>query len=527
MADVATPSADAMPHARQPTASNAAKEKAAPSSKPERPDEEQYKGELSKAEKELKSAEERMKGIKGRLDMARPNNKDSPSGKRQQELRAELQSIRTQQQSSKSSRTQVMDKIKRLDENLKSRIAEQKVARSRVQFKSVDDVQREIDRLQKQVDAGTMKIVDEKKALADISQLNRQKKGFAGFDEAQKGIDDAKAQIAELKKSMDDPESKALSDRYTQITTELDQIKGEQDNAYKNLNALRDERTKAHEEQQKKYAAVKEIKDKYFQARRAAADYEKEARRIRDEKRRAENDAYHRGRRQEAAQSKLEEASAPAYQDEIRTTQSLIAHFDPSSAQKKEVSGPGKFAAAASRTVDDSGMKGTRLTKKGGDDEDYFAGTGGKKNKRNRKQQTAAASPAPEGKFNLDLGTIDSLAKIGIDPPMSQADVPTVVDKLKEKLDFWKGDQKRKTDENVSNAQKEIDRLEAEANTADAKSDGRVTETARKPAAEKPGVNGSASAGAEQEQEKDAAADAADELQKTKLEDDNAAKGSA
>ncbi|KAI6859974.1 hypothetical protein KC318_g21431, partial [Hortaea werneckii] len=314
--------------------------------------------------------------------MTKPSNKDSPSAKRQQELRAELQQIRQQQQSSKSGRTQIMDRVKRLDENLKSRINEQKNARSRVQFKSVDEVEKEIDRLQKQVDSGSMRIVDEKKALADISQLNRQKKGFAGFEDAQKGIDDVKAQIAELKKSMDDPESRALSDRYTTITSELDKIKSEQDDAFKNLNALRDERTKAHDDQQKKYTAVKEIKDRYYQSRRAAIEYEKEARRIRDEKRKAENDAYFRGKRQETAKQKLEEASAPAYQDEIRTANNLLGFFDPSSVQKQEVSGPGKFAASATRTVDDSGMKGTKLPKKGEDEENYFMGTGGKKNKR-------------------------------------------------------------------------------------------------------------------------------------------------
>jgi len=386
--------------------------------------------------------------------MTRPNNKDSPSAKRQQELRTELQQIRQQQQSSKSSRTQVMDKIKRLDENLKSRINEQKTARSRVQFKSVDEVQKEMDRLQKQVDTGTMRIVDEKKALADISQLNRQKKGFAGFDEAEKGIVDVKAQIAELRKSMDDPESKAMSERYTQITNELDTIKAEQDDAFKNLNALRDERTKAHEDQQKKYSAVKDIKDKYYQSRRAAVEYEREARRIREEKRRAENDAYHRGRRQEVAKTKLDEASAPAYQDEIRTAGNLIAYFDPSSAPKQAVSGPGKFAATANRTVEDTGFKGTRLPKKGEDEESYFVGTGGKKNKRKGNQGrtgSGTASPAPEGKsegkFNLDLGTIDSLGRLGVDPPMSQSDVPALVEKLKEKLAHWKEDQDRKTKE--------------------------------------------------------------------------------
>ena len=339
-----------------------------------------------------------------------------------------------------------MDKVKRLDENLKARIAEQKAARSKVAFKSVDEIDREIERLQKSVDAGTMKIVDEKKALSDISQLNRQKKGFAGFDQAQKGIDEVKAQIAELKKSMDDPESRAMSDRYTEIATELDTIKAEQDDVYKNLNSLRDERTKAHEEQQKRYSTVKEIKDKYFQARRAAQDYEREARRIREEKRRAENDAYHRGRRQEAAKEKLEDASAPAYQDEIRTTQALLAHFDPSSVTKAEAAGPGKFAAQASRTVDAGEFKGMKIASKK-QDEDYFVGSNKKKggNKRGSQQ---VGSPAPEsGKFNLDIGTIENLGRINVDPPMQQSDVPAVVEKLKEKLAFWKGDQEKKTKE--------------------------------------------------------------------------------
>ena len=111
-------------------------------------------------------------------------------------------------------------------------------------------------------------------------------------------------------------------------------------------------RTAAHEDQQKKYTSVKEIKDKFYSSRRAAVEYEREARRIRDEKRRAENDAYHRGRRQEVAKEKLEEASAPAYQDEIRTTQALLYHFDPSSVAKPEAAGPGKFAATASRKVE-------------------------------------------------------------------------------------------------------------------------------------------------------------------------------
>lgn len=61
MADLATPSAAAISTSG---ASNTAvadkKDKAAPVAKPERPDEEAYKTELSTAEKALKTAEDRM-----------------------------------------------------------------------------------------------------------------------------------------------------------------------------------------------------------------------------------------------------------------------------------------------------------------------------------------------------------------------------------------------------------------------------------------------------------------------------------
>lgn len=59
-AELSTPSAANMATARQPTPSNAQKEKFVPTSRPDRPDDEQYKAELAKAEKELKAAEERM-----------------------------------------------------------------------------------------------------------------------------------------------------------------------------------------------------------------------------------------------------------------------------------------------------------------------------------------------------------------------------------------------------------------------------------------------------------------------------------
>jgi hypothetical protein len=47
----------------------------------------------------------------------------------------------------------------------------------------------------------------------------------------------------------------------------------------------------------------------------------------------------------------------------------------------------------------------------------------------------------------LDVGTIENLARINVDPPMQQSDVPAVAEKLKQKLAFWKENQESKTKE--------------------------------------------------------------------------------
>ncbi|KAL8685619.1 MAG: hypothetical protein Q9218_007648 [Villophora microphyllina] len=523
MADLATPSAATMSTidaGLEPTPEKTHK------TKPDKPDEQLYKESLAKAEKEYAAAQEKFNAIKAKIDLAQPLTKDSPAGKKQQELRNELQAIKQQQSGFKSSRSSTQEKIAALDAQLKSRMTEQKAARSRVPYKSVEEVDREIQRLEKQVDTGTMKLVDEKKALAEISSLRKQRKGFAGFDEAQKGIDDVKAQIAELRKSLDNPEATALSQKYDKINQEMVKIKSEQDQAYKSLNSLRDERNKLHAEQQEKYSSVKEIKDKYYKANRAHREYEREQNRIRQERYKADLEAKQKERRKDAARQKLEEASQPAYMDEILTADGLIRYFDPSFPEAdKALRGPSGFAAEAQRTVEASDFKGTKVMKKDEREDNYFMGTGGKKGKKGKKGG-ASGSPAPstpsEGKFNLSMGIIEELAKVNVEPPMNQSDIPAVVEKLKAKRDHWKSEQDRKTKENVEKAQKEIDRLEAEA-TASASNPSAANRPARdtmkKPAAANQSVNGTASATAEQAQEKDTEADVAEDIKKVSIED--------
>ena len=385
--------------------------------------------------------------IKAKIQSAQPNNQESPEAKKQSELRNELAAIRQKQQGFKAGRGSTQEKINALDATLKARIAEQNNSRTRMPFKNVDEFDREIARLEKQVDSGTMRLVDEKKTLSDISNMRKQRKNFAGMDEVQKVINDVKAQIAALKKSLDSPESRALSDKYAAIQKELDGLKSKRDGAFKNLNSLRDERTRLHADQQQKWSAIREIKDGYYKARKAYKEYEDEAWRARRERQKAEREAFDREKKRKVADKKLEEASMPAYADEILTAQGLIRHFNPaydfSALGLDDKKGhDANFRAEVGRTVDDAGMKGVKILKKEDREDDYMAGTGGKKGKKGKK-----GTSTPETKVNFNSGIIEDFAKVKVDPPMNQSDTPAVVEKLAAKIAEWKKNQATKTEE--------------------------------------------------------------------------------
>lgn len=228
-------------------------------------------------------------------------------------------------------------------------------------------------------------------------------------------------------------------------------LKAEQDKAYSNLSTMRDERTRLHGLQQEKYSAMKDVKDQYFKARTAYRDHEQEQYRLRQERQKAERDAYQKEKRRKIADKKLEEASEPAFMDEILTAEGLIRYFEPSSPEAtKSLRGPSGFAAEAQRSVDSSDIKGTKVSKKEEREDNYFMGNGGKKGKKGKKGP-ASGSPAPgtptEGKFNISMSIIEELAKVNVEAPTTQSDVSTLVEKLKQKRDQWKKDQQSKTRE--------------------------------------------------------------------------------
>lgn len=382
--------------------------------------------------------------IKEKIDLATPNKDSknpSPSQKRRTELLAQLKEIREKQGAGKTSRNAAQDQIKRLDEQLKVKKNELKASRDLVEAKDEEELDRKIQELENQIQAGKLTLVEEKKTVERVSKMRRSRKQFGVINKQQEEVDALQAKIQETKTAMSNPESKALSEQYNKLQAELDAIKAEQDEAYKSLSSLRDERTRLQNLQKEKWNEKKKIEDEYHTGRKAFQKFEREQKQKAWERQKSERERIEKERKKERAQKMLAEASDPAYLDEIRRANSLLHFFDPSFVPEKAPLQTSKgLEAQAERKVDDSGIKGTKILSKKDRDDDYLpAAKKGKKGKKNTAAKTSSSA------FNCPPSVVEDCAFMGIDPPMSAEEVTAVVEKVKGKLDHWKADQADQT----------------------------------------------------------------------------------
>jgi hypothetical protein len=338
-----------------------------------------------------------------------------------------------------------------------------------------------------------MKLVDEKKALQEISNLKRSRRTL----EASGSVDDAisadKARIDDLKKLLDDPEAKKVSDRFDELKKEMDGLRDEGNKAYEEKNKLYDQRTElsaqlvraclyniallmirmpcmaesetlpkatdrlATSESRRREKTRANANIRYY----AKVQADRQARQDRYKAEKAKEDA---SRREEDIIRMREEAKVPAYQAEIEDTAVLVNWF------KGKYGGgevPTTNAAKSSTTTTlegvkeheirqvDSDFKGMTLKKKGDDEElSGFFGGGGKSKKKGGKKggaagasgsQTPLSSEAAGGAVNLPMSLLTALLSLGIPPPSGKDDISRVINDLETKKAWFEANSASKT----------------------------------------------------------------------------------
>lgn len=329
------------------------------------------------------------------------------------------------------------------------------------------------------MESGSLKLADEKRALADISTSKRSRRLVEGFQADQASIEADRQKIDDLKKQLDDPEAKAASDRYEAIKAELDELKKQGDEAANGRNKLYQERDKISNELQKVYDAKRAAQSAYREANDRHWQKINDERQRRAEREHAARVAEEQAKKKEAADRMLEEAQVPAFQFQIEDCQTLIDSLSgkasenvtfKSMPQEKTLTGVPKLEV---RKVDAEAPQGTILRKKGEDNDAYFVaakrnkGGNNNSNKKGSSKPAAAAeapaaptSPAASTNLHLPLPTLSALLSLSIPPPVSSADVPRVVEDLKIKKAWFEANQDSVTAENIAKAKARIQKLD-------------------------------------------------------------------
>ncbi|KAI9727256.1 MAG: hypothetical protein M1828_006875 [Chrysothrix sp. TS-e1954] len=429
--------------------------------KPTRPDEATFRDELERRKQITDQTRATMKDAQSKLNEARPDSKQPNGSSNLTTINAQLADLKLKQAGSKASRGTTVDKVKTLENQVRSKNAEIKAIKEKIAFKSTDDIDKEILRLNKQMDIGKLTLVEERKTAKDVSTLKTQKKQFLIVDQLETDIQSHKHTISELKNSMNSPEQKADQAQYEKLMKEKDEIYAAGKMHRNALDELRQRFNDARIAHDSAYAEMKSLQNEHYEAKHRYWEFDKDMKRARDQKRAADRQAVQQGRRKLLLTDKLIEAELPAFDLEIEACQRLLRINGASEEPKMTTAAPttldGPFTQ---RLVEGFNEPGLREAKKKDNQENYFVGGGGKKTKRKAKPRSNLLSAS----FNP--GAMEDYTKVDVKQPSTEEEIPETIDQIRMQLKWYRDNSMVATKENVEKARKELEKFELQTGEA-------------------------------------------------------------
>ncbi|RKP07932.1 hypothetical protein THASP1DRAFT_2055, partial [Thamnocephalis sphaerospora] len=384
-------------------------------------------------------------------------------------LRKELSEIRNKQASLKKSRQDVFNRLEAINKSVKSKVDELRAAKSKAPYKSVDEIDDEISRQEKRIESGQLKLVEEKRAITEITAMKKARRAVETFDEQQAAIDEEKKRADAVRAELDTFDNKALSKRYTEIQEELDTLTKAKDADWdkrKELFAQRDQLQKELDEQfnarRAQQTANREANDAYYQ-------WQQEDRVRRQEAMRARRQREY----EEDLEAQIEEvrdaAAAPAFTAEMESCDAIIAYIQINLLSGRGAKADDVTAAAAEpaggklelRRVDPNtnAPKGTVLKKKADREDDYFAG----RQTVAKKQQQKPSEPRKEAPLKLPLSVMERFWEIKVEVPTSRDSLSNALSAVEERKKWYVEHQAEESAANKQRAEERIVELTRKA----------------------------------------------------------------
>ncbi|KAF6069875.1 hypothetical protein FOB64_002581 [Candida albicans] len=383
-----------------------------------RPDDKAIKEEIEKLKDEIKKLDLTNNEINAQIAKAQIDQKVMD---KRNKLQTELKSLIAKQSQGKNERQLINDQIKAIDASMKKRIAEIQQQTSKNNFKNVAEIDSRINYLDGLIDAGNLKLADERRFVKEMSSLRKLRKDFGSIEKTQELIDQDKAKIAELKKKLSATHNKEVQAQFETIQKELDAINESTRPLFlkeTNCKQLAEEKKRRDEEYKQRLLEEKQQKKK------------------------------------EQAEKELAEASIPAFTEEINSIHTLLSYFDPSyvkPTKKTETNG----ALPINNNIRKVEFPEDFVVIKK-EQEEFFAGTKGKKGKQHQKKSTKHKN------FTVAPEVVVALSDLTIAFPTKEEEVPETIKTLKETLTALEEKQEEQTKINIERAKARIAKLEAE-----------------------------------------------------------------
>ncbi|RKP26121.1 hypothetical protein SYNPS1DRAFT_14651, partial [Syncephalis pseudoplumigaleata] len=415
--------------------------------------------------------------VKDKIGGRSANGKDKSDDPRAK-LREELKEIRDKQAGLKQSRQKVFDQLDAINKSVKTKVAELRAAKDKAAYKTVGEIDGEISKLESAIQSGRLKLVEEKRAINDITALRKSRRVVETFEEQQRVIDEEKKRLDEIRKQLDAFNNKALSDRYQEIQTELDKINKASDADRDQRRSLFGQRDDIQKEMDELYNSRRALNTSYREANDLYYQWQQEERVRRAEAARLRRHREHEEQLEAQIKEIMEQADAPAYTLEIESCDAIVAYL-----QSHLAGGKDKGAATAAdttatpvggkldiRRVDagENTPKGMVLKKKSErDEENYFVG----KKQAAKKAQPAADASTPStarkesaaAPFKLPLSVMERFWGIKVEVPTSRDDVPKALEAVQARKQWYTEHQTEATEANRKAATEKAEGLRRRA----------------------------------------------------------------
>ncbi|CAG8647582.1 9881_t:CDS:2 [Acaulospora morrowiae] len=425
-----------------------------------KPDDENYKKQLDEIKNTIDKLQEDLSVV---IENIKNTSDNASVSQKREELRSQLDRLRGKQAEIKKDRLKTHEQLKTMNDAILKKKRELKASKDKLQFRTVKEINNQILNLEKQVESGTLKIVDERRIISEITNLKKSKKIVEACETLQNTIDADQRSIDELKKTLDDKDNKDINAEYEKVKMELDSINRDYDNDKEKRNELFEERKKLRDQITYQISTRKAIHEQHNKAKQEYRKKVDEDRRRRFELKQKQQEEYEEQKKSEKAAQKLADASIPAFQDKIIICEKLINYFQTHYGTGKPI----QPIILTASVVDDNIRQpdatsnvpeGTILLKKSEREEDYFFG-GGKSKKKSKTIKEKKSNKA-NGIQKIPISIMEELGFLEIAVPLNASEVEKTISELEKSKAYFVENQDQVTKENIAKAMAEISALE-------------------------------------------------------------------